>query len=302
MLFFTQMPTVVRPQTDDRIILVRTSVQSVDQSTELCVCEVDRCQVGLDRILPSTRFDDLGVVTVWLGHLDASSWDIIKIICRYFRQLDRLEWKLVEVLFRNAECHVGFDQPTGDKPRFVVLAVDLFNRTRDVDVIDHLLVGIAQRAKTNATHTAIGEVFCFAWLPRVTRSAAPNVPVTRVRIPPVVHLTEPRAKVTVIFEMSRQRDHVRQYRSPRIRIVINACRRWSQSCQQRRTRRIAGRHRTVGTGKRDTPTGQAIQRRCNRLRMTAKVSHPIVHVVNGDEQNVRSFRLHQRGTEQQHRE
>ena len=109
-----------------------------------------------------------------------------------------------------------------------MLPVDLFNRTSHVDVIDHLLISIAQWAKSNTVDAAVGEVLLFRRFARVTRSATPDVPVVRIGVTAVVHFAKSGAEVTVVLEMLWQSNHIGQHRTPRIRIVVDTCRRRPQ--------------------------------------------------------------------------
>jgi hypothetical protein len=54
-LLLAEVPAVVAPEDDDRVVLVRAGVERVDQPADVHVAVRDRRQVALDGLLPPAR-------------------------------------------------------------------------------------------------------------------------------------------------------------------------------------------------------------------------------------------------------
>ena len=65
MLLFAEMPTVVRPEHDDRVFRMGAFVQRIDDSANLFVGESDGSQVALNSMLPLLVLGDLGVIALF---------------------------------------------------------------------------------------------------------------------------------------------------------------------------------------------------------------------------------------------
>ena len=104
----------------------------------------------------------------------------------------------------------------------------------------------------------------------------------------VKQLSCAKSEVAVVPEMARQRDCAAQLGRlpPIVRIGVYAGRRWAQTGEQTRARRVATRRGTVGLGEEQAALGQAIHVRRPRLRVPAKHTDPIIEIVNSDEQHI----------------
>ncbi len=62
MALFTQLPTVIRPKDDDRVVGIGACLERVEEPPHKRVGKRDGREVALDRAFPLTGFDDVVVV------------------------------------------------------------------------------------------------------------------------------------------------------------------------------------------------------------------------------------------------
>ena len=91
-LFFTEVPTMVAPQHDERVVGMFTLLQRVENTTDLSVDKTDGGEAGLNRFSPLLVGEDVGVIPSWGGEILftgrivdfpgeplAEGWNVIKI-------------------------------------------------------------------------------------------------------------------------------------------------------------------------------------------------------------------------------
>ena len=64
MLFLAEMPAVVGPEHDDRVLGVRPLLERIEHKAEHRIGKVDRREIALDRCLPLLVFADMVEVAV----------------------------------------------------------------------------------------------------------------------------------------------------------------------------------------------------------------------------------------------
>jgi hypothetical protein len=80
MLFFAQVPAVVAPQHDNRVVAILALAERVDKAADHGVGIRDCRQVPLHGFLPAARFDHRAMIAVGLGHLDARRRNVGQVI------------------------------------------------------------------------------------------------------------------------------------------------------------------------------------------------------------------------------
>src|SRR5207249_2070647 len=90
-LLFTEMPAVVAPEDDERVVGIRARVERVEQLADLGVDEGDASEITEDGGLPLPVLDD-GFVRAG-GHrvegpLAAGGTEVREVVVLYWRQLD----------------------------------------------------------------------------------------------------------------------------------------------------------------------------------------------------------------------
>ena len=71
MQLLTQVPAVIAPEDDHGIIRIGAPVQCVNNPPHAGIHEADGGEVALHSLSPLIVFEDLGVVTLGLGHCPA---------------------------------------------------------------------------------------------------------------------------------------------------------------------------------------------------------------------------------------
>jgi hypothetical protein len=97
------MPAVVTEQDDDRIILVWTLFQRVDDHANLRIDVRDGREVALHNLFPcglATRTHHVHPILV-MRPFPARRGKVIEVVCDMWRQLDRVEREHIEILLRN---------------------------------------------------------------------------------------------------------------------------------------------------------------------------------------------------------
>ena len=120
MLFFTQMPTVVAPKHDNRVVFVGAFFKRIQNATDHVVGKRDRSEIPLNRGLPLVVFLNVCKVSVGTSFF-ARLRQVFQII--FFvtgRKLYFFKRKLIEVLLRNKPRFVRPIDSTRQKERLVV--------------------------------------------------------------------------------------------------------------------------------------------------------------------------------------
>ena len=115
------------------------------------------------------------------------------------------------------------------------------------------------------------------------------MPVGRILVASVINLAAPEHMVAVGLEVRRECHRILQHRRQMVRLVqfIHTGGGRQNAGQQAHAGRIADRRLAMGVAEQHAAPGQAIDVRRAHLRVAAEAAHPVVQVVNRDEQHVR---------------
>ena len=177
-VLLAQVPAVVAPETDDRVVALGRLVVGVEQAAHHRVAEVDGGQVGADGLLPgvgAALLEDRLVIAAARGHLQRDGRQIVEVVLLVRRQLNALQRELVVVLLRHAPRQVRLGQAAGDEERLVVLLVQLRDGVVHELVVRHVLVAAIERRDgqlAGAAPSACGEPSSSRARPCPRRSAA----------------------------------------------------------------------------------------------------------------------------------
>ena len=120
-MLLAEMPAVVGPHDDDRIVCEAAFIERVQHAAQHVVGEIYRSQVGLHGAFPLPVLDNGGVVSVRIGHFYAGRRDIPEVGVEDRRNLNRLQRKAVEVALRNVPGKMRPEQSECQEERLLVL-------------------------------------------------------------------------------------------------------------------------------------------------------------------------------------
>ena len=124
MFLFTQMPTVISPQDDNRIVGMPTAIQGIKHPAYLGIGKADGGEIGLNRFAPLLVCGHIGMIPGWLyskvpltgrivdflGQLFAKGGNVLQIPVLYWRQLNLTKRMHVEIFLRYAPCQMWLRQ------------------------------------------------------------------------------------------------------------------------------------------------------------------------------------------------
>ncbi len=76
---------MVAPQDDNRVVLAGACFQGVEQPSQVHVGVSAGGQIGLDRRFPTSAFEKLGVIPIWLCHRHTGGRDIVQVFVKVRR-------------------------------------------------------------------------------------------------------------------------------------------------------------------------------------------------------------------------
>ncbi len=125
-LFFAEMPAVIRPENDDGVVFIRSIFERVQNTAKHGIGEVDRSKVSLDALLPEAVFLDVREVAIRAA-LFAGGGKVIEIVFLIpGRKLDVGQGKLIEIFLRDKPGFVGAINSAGEKEGLFVFPCELF--------------------------------------------------------------------------------------------------------------------------------------------------------------------------------
>ena len=155
MLFLSQMPAMVPPKTDDRIVPMFRVLQSLQNSTNLTIEVADGRKIRLNRFLPASGLHDIRMIPLRLCHAQSRRRDVSQIVFLQRRQLNLLQWELIKILLRYIPGHMRLVKAQRQKERCPVMFLQLRNSiVRNRGVGDEFITAL-QHTKLNPFDTAI---------------------------------------------------------------------------------------------------------------------------------------------------
>ena len=124
---FPDVITVVSPQDDDGVVLVRTLGQGIEHMTNAGVGKRIGGEAGLNRFLPFAALPDVPYVT--FAHAFARGGDVVEVIRFVGRENDVFEWMQVEELLRGIPGKVWQVDAATEEKGFVVIPLQELGRT-----------------------------------------------------------------------------------------------------------------------------------------------------------------------------
>ena len=100
MLLLAQMPAVIAPQHDDRVVTIRSVFERIEYATYHCIGESDRRQIALNSLLPLVVFSDVRKVAIGTAFFSSRRQVVQIVLFVSRRQLNVLDGERIEVLFR----------------------------------------------------------------------------------------------------------------------------------------------------------------------------------------------------------
>ena len=197
----------------------------------------------------------------------------------------------LEILLRHIPRQMRLGKPARQEERLVMGPLELGDRpVDDLDVV-HLRVVHVQRAPGGPGGLRQAGL-SFAHVPGPSRSRRLMIVVPRRRVPDPTGAVEDLAAtlsgVAMRPEMLHQSYCRRQLFPKLFTVPINAGARRGDAGQQADAGGVAERRRGVGLAKRHAPPRQTIDIGRSRLRVSSQVADPIVEVIYGDEEDIRS--------------
>jgi len=123
-----EVPTVIAPKNDDCVLRVGSLFECVEDTTDHRVGVGNGSEVTLHRFTPLVfLLDNMFVVTAVDDTFRARREIVEVVLFVAWRQLDRLQWKRLEVFLRDKPRDVRSENTTTEKERLFVFALQLFH-------------------------------------------------------------------------------------------------------------------------------------------------------------------------------
>ncbi len=284
MFLLAQMPAVVAPEADDRVVAVRGFLQRIEHAADLSIEIADRGEVALDRFLPAAGFEDARMVAKGVGHLEADGREIVDVVGPVWWKLDRFQRMHSVILLRDVPGHVGLVESHGEEERSPVFQAELLDSViGDLRVGDRLVAAFEDAELDAADAPIIDLAVAFAAAAFVSSGGGPLCGEAESAVPELAHAQR---GVAGLLELRDEGFLVRDHRLVTVLVVVDAADAGTFSGEERRARRIADRPGAVGAGEGDAHLCESINVRRLRLGVHAQVADPVVEVVDGDEENV----------------
>jgi hypothetical protein len=281
MFFFAQVPAVVSPEDDDRVVAMRAVVQGVDQSADHGVGVGDGGQVTLNGVFPAARFENCAVISVGLGHLDAGRGHVGQIVGGKRRKLDLVQRVQVVILAWHVPGHVRLVQSDGQEERPIVRLLELLDPIANDLPFAQILIGAVQRREANAADATIagGERIAVDFGEIVVPFAAAGKSV-------VIDLARTGHEVAGLAKGGGEHPLLGDDGAPVLAVGVDAGGGGAQPTHQRGARGIAHRGGAVAAGETDAATREAVEVGGDGLWVAAEVADPMIEVVHGDEEHI----------------
>jgi hypothetical protein len=146
MLLLAEMPAVIAPEHDDRVVALRALFERIEHATEHRIGEVNRREIGLDALLPLLVLLNVRKVAIPRESLACGRQiiDIIRFVTG--RKLDAFERKRLEILLRHKPRLMRPVDATGEEERLVLRTLELLaNPLRHRPIAAKLLIRDIQR-------------------------------------------------------------------------------------------------------------------------------------------------------------
>ena len=288
---------MIGPEHDNRVVGMAARLQRIEHAPDLAIDEANRRQVGRHEIAPLSCI--LEKLQPRLGQLPvqipAEAGRVVTVVAADLGQDDRVERVHVVPLLRHVAGHVGQEEPGGQEEgpllRPVQRSLQLFDGPAGDLPVALVLVLVREGPPIHqgVVLRRLHQLFLGAGSHSSRRSQVLEL---GIRLgppePPVVDLAGGVGGVAVALEVLRQRLDVLQrldLAEPRSE-PVNPGAGGPAAGQQAGARRIAQWRLCLGVEKGRAARGQPVHVRRLHLRVAPQRPHPIVEVVDRDEQDV----------------